>query len=205
MFYKITSGIAVAILLLCAIVVTMDEHRVSAQLTVTLKDVSKIEKSSADMLEATYATEGTIANLADTLNDISVNLKNHEEAQLKQAQDASEKLGTLFADADEAVKGVRQTVESSNEAVVQTGKDVHEMLQAGTADLNNPALKDIVVKADESAQNTSKATGEAAATMVSIHRGVDYEVALITKPAGKIKTGILILASAMGNFLHGFL
>ena len=56
-----------------------------------------------------------------------------------------------------------------------------------------------------SSSSLKTAASETAATMVSVHKGVDYEVSLLMKPVSKVRTGILIGASAIGNVLHGLL
>jgi hypothetical protein len=201
-----------SILAVCAIRLTMDLHEFMPHAEAALAGVQAIEVN-------TTRTEAEMSGLLNTVRHIALDERAQANTQLAAARDLTSRGSRLLDDADAAVRHLDASAVElgtiapvTNEAIKGIAADAHETLGAGTetlkaasTDLADPALKDAIVQVDTSAQNAATATSEAAGTMKSIHRGVDYEVAMIVKPASKVKTTVLVIASALGNFLHGFL
>jgi hypothetical protein len=125
-----------------------------------LENVKSMENSLSDLEEATYATEGEIANLADTANGIAKGLSDHEAAELTAAQDSSRKIDQILNDADAGIVGLAGTAAATTEAVKGIAADVHttmgnsqQLLQAATADLTDPAIHETFLQIAGSAVN----------------------------------------------------
>lgn len=207
-FYGSVSVLCIT-LAVCAIFISRDFHRTAVSAQESLSNTAAIAKSANDVLQATYASEGEIANLADTLNDISADLRKHEDAQLEETQKASAQLTTLFIHADTAVQGIGDVVKTTNTAVANIGTDVHatlgasqETLKAATADLSDPALKNSLAKIGEASDNVAVATKEAQGAMTDVHTATTYEVKQLMAPVSKTKTAVLFVARVLGNFFH---
>jgi hypothetical protein len=200
------------VLAVCAIRITMDLHQFMPHMEAALAGVQAIETN-------TTRTEAEMSGVLNTVRHIALDERASENAQIAAAQGLTSRGSKLLDDADVAVRHLDASAVElgtvapvTNEAIRGIAADAHITLGAGTgtldaatADLKDPGLKDAIVQLDTSAQNAATATSEAAGTMKSIHEGVDYEVAMIMKPGSKVKTTVLVIASALGNFLHGFL
>jgi hypothetical protein len=190
----------------------MDIHHFMPRAEAALAGIQAIETN-------TVRTEAEMSGVLNTVRHIALDERAQTNNQLAAARGLTSRGSQLLDDADAAVRHLdASAVElgtiapATNQAIAGIAADAHETLGAGTetlnaaaADLKDPALKDSIVQLDVSTRNAAAATDEAAGTMKSIHKGVDYEVAMIMKPASKVKTTVLVLASALGNFLHGFL
>lgn len=183
----------------------------AVRLQVTL---SKLDGALDDVHNIELETQRTEAEMAGLLNQ-------SRHAMLTEAQQKALVASTqrVLADSDTSVVKLGSAIDSLSQiapavtlSVDQMGADAHGLLGASTEavnaardDFTSPELKDALIQVDASAKNTAAVTGEAAGTMKKVHEGVDYEVALLEKPASKVKLIILTMASALGNFVHGLL
>lgn len=202
------------ILAACAIVLTLDLHRQMPKVGAALGSVQAIEKSTSDLEEATYASEGEIANLTDTANGIASKLADQEDAELKQAQKASQEFAKLLEDADGAVGHLDASAvqlgtigATTNQAIAGIAADAHttlgageETLKAATVDLADPSLKAALADAGDAAANASAATKEAAGAMADVHRVTAYEAKQIMAPVTKVKAIALVATRFVGRF-----
>jgi hypothetical protein len=170
-----------------------DELLLAPQLSKGLADIGSVEKSASDLEEATYASEGSIANLADTVNGIASDLSRHEAAELQEAQGMSRKLDILLGHADADVQTLGDTERATTAAINQIADDAHASLassqaamNAAAADLADPALKDSFAKLDTTMQYAAAGTTSGAHALAKADEGITYEVGQLEKPVKKI-------------------
>jgi hypothetical protein len=186
-------------------------------------DLKAIAKATSDLEGSTYATEGSVANLADTMNGIASGLSDHETAELAAAQGMTTKadalldtmtmkVGTLLDHTDVDVRGLGDTEQAATLAIKSLGDDSHgalgsakNVLDDAAIDLSNPAIAESIADIRDSAANTSKGTAEGLAILVDGHKVADHYTAQILKPVSKAKRALLAVSAAAGSFLHSVL
>jgi membrane-associated HD superfamily phosphohydrolase len=186
--------------------------KLAPKVSAALDSIQAMEKSTRDLEEATYAAEGEIANLADTTNGIATGLADHEEAQLKAAQDVSIHVYTLLNHADADVAELGNTERAATSAINGIAADshatlgqTHQTLAAAAEQISNPAIADSLAKINQSAANTAAGTEQLAATAEDLRKIADHETAVILKPASKVKKALQYTAGLAGDFFHGLL
>ncbi len=186
--------------------------RIEPKAAATLDSVKKIEQNSADVLSATYATEGEIANFADTLNGIASGLSDHEAAELQATQDLSTKLSILADHADADVTGLRDMELATTDAIKGIAEDSHATLGAVQATLgqaseqiSNPAIAESLEEIRKSTASTAQGTAELAATMTDVRQVADHYRAQALKPVSTAKRIVIFLGNVAGSVIHGIL
>lgn len=207
-------GIFYFVLAACVVLLTLDVHRLMPRAAAALASVTMIEKSTSDLEEATYASEGEISNLADTMNGIASKLGDREDAELEQARSSALKFDKLLGDADGVVLHLDASTAqlgmigaTTNDAIRGIAADAHasllnvnETLGAATADLADPSLEAGLEQIGPAVGNLAVATKEAAGATADIHRVTTYEAKQIMAPISKIKAVALTAATLVGKF-----
>jgi uncharacterized protein YoxC len=203
-----------AVLTVCAIVLTIDLHRLMPKASAALDSVQAIETN----------TTRTEAEMSGLLNETRHIAKDEREAQAKQLARA-DALGAraetllitanaLAGDADVTMKHLDTSAlqlakigVTTNDAIAGIAADAHstlgesqKALQAATADLSDPALKQTIARAGEASENLAIATKEASGAMSDVHKVTDYEAKQIMAPVSKVKAVAYISARLIGRF-----
>jgi hypothetical protein len=154
-----------------AIEATTDAHQLAPKAATALGSINRMEQSTSDLEEATYATEGEVANLADSLNEIAQGLSSHEASELEQAREASSKLSMLLDQADVDVLAFGQTEQATTAAINGIAADSHATLgaaQSAIADaavqVSNPAIAASLSDIRDSAANVKDSTAQITVT-----------------------------------------
>lgn len=198
--------------------IALDVHKLTPKAAAALDSVQAIAKSTSDVEQATYASEGEISNLADTLNGIAVGLANHEDAELKQTHDAALKLSALLDSADLVVLGLGQTEQATTSAINGIASDSHATFGAAQDAINdaatqvsNPAIADSLESIRASAASVKDATEQISATSKEMTAAAtdarqiaDHWRAATLAPVSTVKKIGLAVAAFAGVFAAHF-
>jgi hypothetical protein len=187
-------------------------YRLEPKAAAALDGISAIEKSTSDLEQATYATEGEISNLADTMNAIATGLSVHEAEELQATRNLSTKLDTLIDHADADVQTLGDTERATKAAVEGLAADshvtlgaAHDALAAAALQIGDPDIHESLASIRASAASIAKASADGAATAADVHKVADHYTQQILKPVSKAKRALLLVSSAVGSFLHSVL
>jgi hypothetical protein len=183
-----------------------------------LDSVRSIAQSTSDVEEATYATEGEVANLADSMSGIANGLASHEESELQQAQDASRRLSTLLEHADADVVGLGAAEQAAAVTITGIGTDSHATMDAArgvladaATQVGNPAIAASLEDIRDSATNVKLATAQISvtteqmtATANDVRQVADRWRAQALAPVSTAKRIGLAIASFAGTFAGHF-
>jgi hypothetical protein len=200
-----------AALMVCAIVLAIDLHRLMPKAAAALDNVQRIEVATENIEISTERTEKIAAGLINQVRDIARDEHKAEADQLARTQALSMRAETLLRDADVTMKDLDASAKqlgrigaTTNEAIAGIAADAHVtlgrtqiMLDAATADLSDPALKQSLAHIDEASENLAIATKEASGAMKDIHQATTYELKQITAPVSKVKAAALFTASIL--------
>lgn len=189
------------ILTCCAIVLTLDLHRLMPKLGAVLDNVQAIETN-------TTRTEAEMSGLLNTARHVALDEKTATTKQLAALDALTKRAGKLLDDADSTMKHLDQAAAqlgviggTTNDAIGKIAIDAHDTLNAATADLVDPALKASLAHLDESAASLAIATKEAAGATADIHKVTEYEAKQIMKPVTTVKRVSLVVTRFIGAFL----
>lgn len=202
-------------LVVCAFLLTVIDcaQKLTPKVASALDSVQSIARSTSDVEQATYATEGQIANLADSMNEIAAGLSSHEESELRQAQDASSKLSALLDQADVDVMAFGLTEQAATSAINNFSSDSHTTL-VGAQDaiakaalqVSNPAIGDSLNAIRESANNVKDstaqigaATQQLSAAAVDARQVADHWRATALAPVSTVRRIAYLCATLAGK------
>jgi hypothetical protein len=197
-----------AVLTICAVVLTVDAHRLVPKAAAALDSVQAIETN-------TTRTEAEMSGLLNTVRHVAMDEHAAETKQLARADALSSRAETLLIDADVTMKHLDASAvqlgtigATTNDAIGKIVLDAHltlgesqKALQAATADLSDPALKQTIAHAGEASENLAVATKEASASMKDVHQATTYEVKQLMAPVSKAKAISLFAVRLIGRFL----
>jgi hypothetical protein len=200
-------GICLILLTLRAIVLVPALSRTLSNVNTALVSIQAIETN-------TTRTEAELAGLLNTTRHIALEEQKAQNQQLEAIQKLNDRAILLLDDTDKGVQQFTSSMQSlgliapavnqsvtriadSSTALLDTSKG---MVQAATDDLSDPNLHQAVNDLAASSGQLKVATTEGAATMTSVHKAVDYEIAELMKPVKKVKVAILFMATVAGKF-----
>lgn len=203
-----------------AVAIEIDQDLVALRPKVAgvLDSVNAIEKSTSDLEQSTYATEGEVANMADTMNGIAAGLASHETSELQQAQDASKQLRTLFQHADAGIVGISGLEQATIETIRGIGADSHATLESARGvmtdaamQVSNPAIaeslediRDSAINVKTSTAQINGATQQLSATATDVRQVADRWRAAALAPVSTAKKIGLAVAAFAGTFAGHF-
>jgi hypothetical protein len=191
----------------------VDVHALTPKISAALDSVRSIARSTSDVEQATYATEGQVANLADSLNEIAQGLSSHEESELRQAQDASAKVSMLIDQADVDLMAFGLTEQATTSAINGFASDSHAALGAAQAAINqaalqvsNPAIaeslsdiRDSAANVKDSTTQVSLATQQLSAAAVDARQVADHWKATALAPVSTVRRIAYLCATLAGK------
>jgi hypothetical protein len=195
-----------AVLAACAIAITIDVHRLMPKAAAALDSVQSIETN-------TTRTEAEMTGLLNTVRHVAMDYHAAETKQLANMEALSSRAETLLIDADRTMKHLDASAlqlqvigSTTNEAVAKIAFDTHgtliatqETLQAATADLSDPTLKQSLARIGEASANLAEATKQAAGAAADVHKVTTYEARQIMAPVSKAKAIALITVRLVGK------
>jgi hypothetical protein len=196
------------VLAACAIVLTVDAHRLMPKASAALDSMKAIETN-------TTRTEAEMSGLLNTARHMAMDEHVAETRQIARADALSARAETLLIDADVTMKHLDASAVqlgtigvTANDAIANIALDTHltlgdtqKALQAATADLSDPALKQSLAHIGEASENLAFATKEASGAMKDVHQATTYEVKQIMAPISKAKAISLFAVRLLGRFL----
>jgi hypothetical protein len=200
-------GAFYAVLAACAIVLTIDLHRLMPKAGAALDTVQAIETN-------TTRTEAEMSGLLNETRHIAKDEREAEAKQLARADALSARAETFLIDADVTMKHLNASAVqlgtigvTTNNAIAGIAADTHitlgetqKVLAAATSDLADPALKQSLARIADSSENLAIATKEASGAMADVHRVTTYEAQQIMAPISKVKAAALLSARLVGRF-----
>ena len=112
------------------------------------------------------------------------------------------RLAATLDSTNSAVVRVSDNVDRVGDATVGVVSKVGPLLDAATAQVGNPEIKDSISNLADSSANISHATADASATMADVREGVHVEVKNLTAPETKMEIIWHFAIRSIGRFLR---
>jgi len=184
----------------CALTV----HYARQRSVYTFDQLNKVLRESSQTMDE-------VRKGATTWNQASKDQSEYATRALGSVQETTASIRTLVKRTDASLNdlvlpNLAASVKEQNQALLKSQKQLQDSLlevskatsqaekifQDADEQINNPAIKESVDSLAEAAQNTASATNEAAASMKTIHAGLEYELKQLEAPVTKVKAALNI-------------
>jgi hypothetical protein len=198
-FYMVLAG--------CAVLLTVDLHRLMPKLDAALVSVGAIETN-------TTRTEAEMSGLLNTARHVALDERAAANSQLAAVDGLTSRSAKLLDDADATMRHLDASAvqlgtigATTNDAIARIASDAHDTLGAGqqtlkaaTADLADPSLRAGIEQIGPAVGNLAIAAKETAGATADVHRVTSYEAKQIMAPVTKIKAVALVVTRFVGRF-----
>jgi hypothetical protein len=195
-------------LIVLIVVVGVSVDRGSRAWELTLQHT---DQALSDVHAIEVNTTRTEAELAGLLNSTRHIAETERAAAVQQSKSIQELIGhadqvlqdvdhtVLAAGSDEAQ--LQQLLVQSTASINNITQDTHTVLVNAAATLDPAPIQASLANVVQSTEHINQATQDAAATMVDVRKGVEYELGELTKPVKKVKVVGEEAVRILGKFL----
>lgn len=168
-----------------------DAHVTVLEAGLTLKNLREASQSWKDATTSqTLMTTRAMSNVAAAAEQLSTFVSKTDTSVNSQLLPT---LSQSIREQNSALLSTQAALQANLQDIAKATMQAQQVLVDADKQVSNPAIQ-------ESLEHVAHATAEADASLVTVHKGLDYEYKQLTAPVSKVKAAALIAARFAGRF-----